>query len=89
MREAIDLIDEQLIELLASRVKKVEILATEKSDQNLALFQLKRWMEILETRRLKGQTLNLDASFIQEIFRMIHKNALNVQIASVKKRQKS
>ncbi len=89
LREAIDLIDEQLIELLASRVKKVEILATEKSDQNLALFQLKRWMEILETRRLKGQTLNLDASFIQEIFRMIHKNALNVQIASVKKRQKS
>ena len=73
-REQIDSIDTQIIELLAQRMNIVSQIGEYKSKNNVAIFQLERWVNILSTRTKLGDKLGLPKKFIKKLLQLIHKD---------------
>lgn len=79
LRRIIDSIDEELLQILAKRMKIVEQIGEYKRDNNITIFQLERWNEIMNTRSGLGENLELDLEFIQRILMEIHKESIRKQ----------
>ena len=77
LRESIDSVDKDLIGVLEKRFNLVKKIAEFKENQDLTVFQVKRWNEIFESRKKWSTKKNLDTSFIEELYKLIH-------IASIK-----
>ena len=75
-RQDIDNYDMKILELLMRREEVVKQIANLKYLNGITVFQLKRWFEILDTRKKKGETLDLDENFVYEIFEIIHKYSI-------------
>ena len=87
-RGKIDSIDMQLLELLLQRMKVVEELGHYKSNNNVSIFQLRRWKEIIETRLEYGVKLGLSIDFIKNLLHLIHEESIKTQSEEVYKRKK-
>jgi chorismate mutase len=85
LREQIDQLDQELVVLLFKRFGLVDSIAEVKGEQNLAVFQRERWMEILSSRAEQGGSLGLEEEFVKELFRVIHKQALQNQVRQLHK----
>ena len=79
IRSEIDVIDNNLISLIAKRMEFVREIGILKRDNNLPLLQLGRWKQILFTRLQNSRQKQLSRSFIREIFEEIHQEALRIQ----------
>ncbi len=79
-RNQIDLLDCQIVELLNDRKKIVQAIAKFKNKNKLTIFQIERWFEILESRKLIASHLELDQQMVAEIFELIHKHSILTQI---------
>lgn len=79
LRERIDQMDQELINTLASRMRLVEKIGDYKKENNVTVFQLERWNEIMKTRPEWGQHAHLAADFIKELYRVIHDESLRIQ----------
>ncbi|MDA3779951.1 MAG: chorismate mutase, partial [Bacteroidales bacterium] len=76
LREQIDSIDQQMLELFAQRMKIVDKIGEYKCENEVTILQLRRWEKIIETRRNAGKNLGLSEDFIKKIFQLIHKEAI-------------
>ncbi len=76
LRESIDEIDEELIQKLAARMALVDEIGAYKRDNNVTIYQVERWKEILRTRRAWGKALGLDDDFIRALLQSIHKESI-------------
>ncbi len=85
LRGKIDSIDMQLLELLLQRMKVVEELGIYKSNNNVSIFQLRRWKQIIETRLEYGVKLGLSRDFIRKILHLIHDESIKTQAEEVYK----
>ena len=82
LRKQIDTLDEELVRLLASRMSIAEKIGEYKEENDIAILQLKRWREILETRTDLAEKLGLTDHFIQAVLDQIHKESIRVQTRS-------
>ncbi len=78
-REQIDSIDFQLIELLNKRMNITEEIGKYKLQNNVSIFQLKRWLNISKTRQDFGKTLGIDSQFIKRILQLVHRESIRLQ----------
>ena len=85
IREKIDVIDFQLLELLEHRMHYVEEIGKYKKEYNVSVLQLKRWGRILESRLGQAKDANLSEPFIRHLLEMIHKESIRVQTDVMKK----
>ncbi|WP_339810921.1 bifunctional 3-deoxy-7-phosphoheptulonate synthase/chorismate mutase type II, partial [Zunongwangia profunda] len=69
LRAKIDIADNQLIELLAKRMKISEDIGHVKKSQNVAILQTKRWNEILGKMVLEGEQHGLSEEFVLKLFK--------------------
>ncbi|MCB0479897.1 MAG: bifunctional 3-deoxy-7-phosphoheptulonate synthase/chorismate mutase type II [Flavobacteriales bacterium] len=81
LRSKIDKIDEDLVHILKSRMDLVEMMGAYKRDNDVTIFQLERWNEILQTRTELASHLGLDETYVREIFEKIHGESIKTQIA--------
>lgn len=79
LRNRIDAIDSELLELLASRVEIVREIGQYKKDNNVTALQINRWTQLMENRVKTGQQLNLDETFIKILFQLIHEDSVRMQ----------
>ncbi len=79
LREQIDGIDAELLEVLSRRLKIVEEIGMFKREKNVTIFQLDRWFEILETRKDWGDEHALYREMVEELFKLIHKHSVRTQ----------
>jgi chorismate mutase len=79
LRKEIDAIDNDLITLLARRMKCVKRIGVWKRDHNVSLFQPERWEQILHDRVQSSVARHLSESFVRNLFEHIHEEALNIQ----------
>jgi chorismate mutase len=79
LRRIIDSIDEELLQILAKRLKVIEEIGEHKKDHNITIFQLERWNEILNTRGDLATKINLDSEFVKRIMSEIHKESIQIQ----------
>lgn len=85
LRNRIDSIDHQLIGLLASRMRISEEMGEYKCRSGVTVFQLERWLEILESRTQHGISEGLDSEFVGKVIRMIHEESIRCQDVVIKK----
>lgn len=79
LRSGIDSIDFQLVDLLAARMDLVEKIGRIKKENDITIFQLKRWKDIIETRMKAGQGTSLSNDFLYRILEIIHQEAIRIQ----------
>ena len=84
LRDQIDLTDKEIVQLLRSREYKVKKIAKIKKDNNVTIFQIERWNEILKNRRTEAKELNLEEKMLTDIFELIHKYSILLQTKIIK-----
>ena len=85
MRKLIDNLDKQMVELLHSRTNFVKNIADFKLKNNITIFQLERWYEILKLRKQQANELEIDDKMVTDIFEVIHKYSIITQTQIMKK----
>lgn len=79
LRNEIDEIDEELINILGNRMKIAQKIGSYKKRNNIAILQTDRWSEILEKAVAKGNKKDLSNEFIESILRAIHDESISHQ----------
>ena len=72
LRRQIDGIDEQLLELLAKRMRISREIGIYKKEHNMPILQSPRYSEILEKRSNMGEQMELNTDFVKNILKNIH-----------------
>ena len=85
LRSKIDKLDEDLIQILNSRMNLVKEIGEYKKDNGITVFQLERWTEILKTRSEFGDLLGLETDFVKQLMERIHSESIKTQIAQFQK----
>lgn len=79
LREAIDSIDRDLIEKLKQRFDQVDEIGRIKQEDDITVFQMARWFDVVKNRKAFGQLQGLDADLLHELFSVIHKYSVKRQ----------
>lgn len=79
LRQEIDEIDNELMNLLGRRMGLSENIGEYKKRNNIAILQSDRWSEILETAKIVGKTKGLSEEFVAVILKAIHQESINHQ----------
>lgn len=79
LRLEVDLLDEQLINALASRMELVKHIASIKKEGNIDVVQPSRWDSIIQKISLLAREQGLRPSFVCKLFNSIHKESCTFQ----------
>jgi len=79
LREQINHIDDELMQLLGQRMKIADKIGEYKKNNNITILQTNRWNEILERAFQKGEKLGLTKEFITKYFDAVHMESINHQ----------
>jgi chorismate mutase len=85
LRQIIDEVDDELINVLKKRISVIEEIARYKKEHNITAFQLERWQEILRTRPQWAEKLGVSRSHIEKICQLLHEESIRVQNDIMKK----
>ena len=80
LRHQIDELDNQLMELLAKRMRVCREIGQYKKEHNMTVLQAARYNEILEKRGAQGALCGMDADFVAKVFEGIHQESVRQQI---------
>ena len=80
LRKQIDQYDDQLIELLAKRMRVSREIGMFKKEHDMTVLQTGRYNEILEKRGAQGALCGIGAECIKEIFEAIHEESVRQQL---------
>ncbi|MDP4267298.1 MAG: chorismate mutase [Bacteroidota bacterium] len=79
LRNQIDKMDEELLEVLGQRMNIVREIADYKKKNKVTILQIKRWSEIINKRLSRGEALSLKPDFINIMFQLIHEESIIIQ----------
>jgi len=79
LREQINHIDDELMQLLGQRMKIADRIGTYKKDNNITILQTNRWNSIIERAFVKGEKLGLSKEFITKYYDAVHMESINHQ----------
>src|ERR1700759_2424000 len=79
LREQIDHIDDELIQLLGQRMRIADQVGRYKKDNNITILQTNRWNSILEKAFAKGEKLGLSKEFVTKYYDALHMESINHQ----------
>lgn len=85
LRSQIDELDNQLMELLAKRMRVCREIGQYKKEHNMTVLQTARYNEILDKRGAQGVLCGMDASFVKNIFEAVHEESVRQQIEVISK----
>ena len=80
LRKQIDELDEQLLTLLAKRMRISQEIGTYKLEHNMPVLQSGRYDQLLKSRQDMGSKLNLSGEFVDSIVKAIHEESVRVQL---------
>jgi chorismate mutase len=79
LRQQINHLDDELMQILSQRMSIAEKIGTYKKNNDITILQTNRWNEILERAFKKGEKLNLSKEFITKYFDAVHMESINHQ----------
>jgi len=79
LREQINQIDDELMQLLGQRMRIADNIGEFKKNNNITILQTNRWNEILERAFQKGEALGLSKEFITKYYDAVHLESINHQ----------
>ncbi len=79
LRQQINHLDDELMQILSQRMSIAEKIGEYKKNNNITILQTNRWNEILDRAFKKGEKLNLSKEFITKYFDAVHMESINHQ----------
>ena len=79
LRQQINQLDDELMQILGRRMKVAEQIGKYKKDNQITILQTNRWNEIIERATEKGDKLGLSKEFITRYFDAVHMESINHQ----------
>jgi chorismate mutase len=79
LRQQINHLDDELMQILSQRMKISEKIGEYKKNNNITILQTNRWNEILQRAVQKGESLGLSKEFITKYFDAMHMESINHQ----------
>ena len=79
IRESIDEVDKEIVDVIAKRIGLVEKIGEFKKETDLTTFQVDRWNEIFKSRLDWAIEKGLDKDFMEDLYKVIHLGSINVQ----------
>lgn len=78
-RKQIDQLDEDVLNLLAKRVKIVRKIGQFKKERNIPTVDKNRWDKVLISMLSKSEKLGLSKDLTKKLFNLIHKYSVKIQ----------
>ena len=79
LRNQINHLDDELMQILSQRMKVAEKIAAYKKENNITILQTSRWNEILNRACMKAEKLGLSREFITKYFDAVHMESISHQ----------
>lgn len=79
MRQQINQLDDELMQILGQRMKVAEKIGEYKKTNGITILQTNRWNEILQRAYNKGEKLGLSKEFITKYFDAVHMESISHQ----------
>lgn len=79
LRQQINQLDDELMQILGRRMKIAEQIGQYKKDNQITILQTNRWNEIIDRATTKGDKLGLSKEFITRYFDAVHMESINHQ----------
>lgn len=79
LRQQINHLDDELMQILGQRMKISEKIGLYKKENNITILQTNRWNAILERAFKKGDKIGLSREFITKYFDAVHMESINHQ----------
>lgn len=80
LRQQIDRIDDDLLELLAKRMRVARDIGCYKKENNMPVVQPGRYNDLMERRVRAGEQLEMSAEFVRTILATIHEESVRQQL---------
>lgn len=79
LRQQINHLDDELMQILGQRMKIAEQIGIYKKENNITILQTNRWNEIIERATRKGEKIGLSKEFVTRYFDAVHMESINHQ----------
>ena len=79
LRQQINHLDDEMMQILSQRMKVSEKIAEYKKENNITILQTNRWNEILNRACLRAEKLGLSKEFITKYFDAVHMESISHQ----------
>lgn len=79
LRQQINHLDDELMQILSQRMKISEKIGRYKKDNNITILQTNRWNSILERAYTQGEKLGLSKEFVTKYFDAVHMESISHQ----------
>jgi chorismate mutase len=79
LREQIDLLDDDIMQKLAARMKISEKIGQYKKDNKVTILQVSRWEEIVHSRLAMAGAMGLSRGFTESFLKLVHQESIEVQ----------
>lgn len=79
LRQKINHLDDELMQILSQRMKIAEQIGQYKKENNITILQTNRWNEIIERASAKGEKIGLSKEFITKYLDAVHMESINHQ----------
>lgn len=86
LRNMVDEIDDELINILKKRNFVIEQIGEYKKEHDITIFQLERWQEILRTRQQWAEKLGISKAFAEKIYLLLHEESIRTQTEVMNKK---
>ena len=84
LRRQIDILDNDLLELLAKRMRVSQEIGTYKKEHNMPILQAQRYDEILKNRIGQAEKMGMDGDFMKTVLMAIHEESVRQQMLIMK-----
>jgi chorismate mutase len=88
LRQLMDSLDAEIVDLLARRMELSSRMGVVKRDCNMTAYQPARWREIVETRGERAEGHLMSKEFIVELYEKIHHESIRLQLSILENAQK-
>ena len=85
LRKQIDELDNQLMDLLAKRMRVCREIGQFKKEHNMTVLQPARYGEILDKRGAQGSLCGMGADFVKKVFESVHEESVRQQMEIINK----
>lgn len=79
LRQQINQLDDELMQILSQRMRIAEQIGRYKKDNNITILQTNRWNEIIERATKQGEKIGLSKEFVTRYFDAVHMESINHQ----------
>ncbi len=79
LRNLIDKLDNELLNIVSERMKVSEKIGRYKNNNNIAIYQKQRWNKMIRNNLIIGNKFGLNKDFLSKFFALIHKESIQRQ----------